>query len=164
LEDTTLKNPSSDQAKTQAEALIKKGEEQPPFTPGKSITIQSGTFPSTEVGSPIQYITPLQSNRGNPSTELVFIEYLTPISIEEIPPSNIFFNKKRKVVVKREIHQKEGVPVKRHRVLYDGQTQEETYFTTDVVDSLGSFSTTNQFSVGNLKEKLKQKDLLVSQL
>jgi hypothetical protein len=29
---------------------------------------------------------------------------------------------------------------------------------------LGAFSTTNQFLVGNLKEKLKQKDLLVSQL
>jgi hypothetical protein len=95
---------------------------------------------------------------------VVFIEDLTPISVEEMPPSNIFFSKKRKVVVKREVHQKEGVPVKRHRVLYDGQAQEETYFSMDVADSLGAFATTNQFSVGNLKEKLKQKDLLVSQL
>jgi hypothetical protein len=37
-EDTTLTNPPSDQAKAQAEALIKKGEEQPPFTPSKSTT------------------------------------------------------------------------------------------------------------------------------
>jgi hypothetical protein len=56
------------------------------------------------------------------------------------------------------------VPFKRHRLLYDGQAQEETDFTTDVEDSLGAFSTTKQFLVGNLKEKLKQKDLLVSQL
>jgi len=34
----------------------------------------------------------------------------------------------------------------------------------DVADSLGAFATKKQFSVGNLKEKLKQKDLLVSQL
>jgi hypothetical protein len=72
-----------------------------------------------------------------------------------MPPSNIFFSKKRKVVERREIHQKEGVPVKRHIVLYDGQAQEETDFTTDMEDSLGSFATANQFSVGNLKEKLK---------
>jgi hypothetical protein len=34
----------------------------------------------------------------------------------------------------------------------------------EVVGSLGSFSTKNRYSVGNLKEKLKKKDLLVSQL
>jgi hypothetical protein len=31
-----------------------------------------------------------------------------------------------------------------------------------VASSLGAFSTANQYSVGNLKEQLKQKDLLVS--
>jgi hypothetical protein len=46
----------------------------------------------------------------------------------------------------------------------DGQALEEEDFATDVAGSLGDFATTNQFSVGNLKEKLKQKDLLVSQL
>jgi hypothetical protein len=57
--------------------------------------------------------------------------------------------------VKREVHQKEGVPVKRHRVLYDGKAQEETDFTMDVADSLGSFATANQFLVGNLKGKIE---------
>jgi hypothetical protein len=47
------------------------------------------------------------------------------------------------------------VPIKRHRVLYDGQAQEETDFAMDVAYSLGAFATANQFSVGNLKEKLK---------
>ena len=58
----------------------------------------------------------------------------------------------------------EGVIVKRHKVLFDGQTLEEEDFTTDVVGSLGYFAMANQFSVGNLKELLKQKDLLINQL
>jgi hypothetical protein len=94
----------------------------------------------------------------------VFIEDLTPISVEEMPPSDFFFSKKRRVVVKREMHQKEGATVKRHRVLYDGQALEEADFAMEVAGSLGDFSTTNQYSVGNLKEQLKQKDLLVRQL
>jgi hypothetical protein len=49
-------------------------------------------------------------------------------------------------------------------VLLDGQALEEEYFATKVVDSLGSFSMTNQFSVDNLKEKLKQKNQMISQL
>jgi hypothetical protein len=95
---------------------------------------------------------------------VVFVEDLTPILVKEMPLSSVFFSKKRKVVIKREIHQREGVPVKRHRILYDGHAREEVDFTTDVADSLGSFATANQFSVSGLKEKLKQKDLLVSQL
>jgi hypothetical protein len=49
-------------------------------------------------------------------------------------------------------------------VLLDGKSLEEEDFTTDVAGLLGDFATTNQFSVGNLTKKLKQKDLLVSQL
>jgi hypothetical protein len=94
----------------------------------------------------------------------MFIEDLTPISTEEIPPSDFFFSRKRKVVVKRETHQREGETVKRHRVLLDGEALEEVDFVEEVAGSLGDFTTTNQFSVGNLKERLKQKDLLISQL
>jgi hypothetical protein len=107
-------------------------------------------------------LTHLQISQGNPSAEVVFIENITPISVEEMPPSDFFFSKKRRVVVKRETHQKEGAIVKRHRVLCDGQALEEANFTMEVASSLGAFSTTNQYSVGNLKEQLKQKDLLVS--
>jgi hypothetical protein len=99
--DTTLTNPPSDQAKAQTEALIKNGEENPLSTPGKSATDTVRKQPSTEIGSPVQSITPLQFSRGNPSTEVVFIEDLTPISVEEMPPSDFFFSKKRRVVVKR---------------------------------------------------------------
>jgi hypothetical protein len=68
------------------------------------------------------------------------------------------------VVVRRETHQRDGVTVKKHMVLLDGHALEEEDFATDVAGSLGSFATTNQYSVGNLKEKLKQKYMLVSQL
>jgi hypothetical protein len=81
-----------------------------------------------------------------------------------LPPSNLFFSKKRKVVVKREMHQKEGSVVKINRVLIDGEALEMVEFTEEVVGALGDFSTTNQFSIGNLKEGLKQKELLIIQL
>jgi hypothetical protein len=87
-EDTTLTDPPSDHVETQTEALIKKGEENPLSTPGKPATDTAGKQPSTEIGSPIQSVTPLQFSRGNPSAEVVFIKYLIPISAEEMPPSN----------------------------------------------------------------------------
>jgi hypothetical protein len=163
-EDIPSTNVSGDQAKDQAETLTKEGEEGPLFSPDKSTTNAVGKQSSTEIGSPIQFITPLQFTRGNPNAEVIFIEDLTPISVEELPPSNFFFSKKRKVVVKREMHLKEGSAVKRHRVLIDGEALEEVDFVEEVAGSLGDFATTNQFSVGNLKERLKQKDLQISQL
>jgi hypothetical protein len=81
-----------------------------------------------------------------------------------MPPLEFFFSKKRRVVVRRETHQRDGTTVKKHKVLLDGQALEKEDFATDVTGSLGAFAIVNQFSVGNLKEKLKQKDLLVSQL
>jgi hypothetical protein len=81
-----------------------------------------------------------------------------------LPPSNFFFSKKRKVVVKREMNQKEGSVVKINRVLIDGEALEMVEFTEEVACALGDFSTTNQFSIGNLKEGLKQKELLIIQL
>jgi hypothetical protein len=158
-----LTNPPDDQTKAQDEALIKKGEEKTMSTPEKSAADTTSQQPSTDIGSPIQFVTPLQFSRGNSSAEVVFIEYLMPISMEEMPPYDILFNKKRRDVVKRETHQREGATVKRHRVLYDGQALEEVEFTMEVVGSLGDFPTTNQYSVGNLEEQLKKKDLLVSQ-
>jgi len=78
-----------------------------------------------------------------------------PILTEEIPPFDFFFSKKRKVVVKREMHQREGATVKRHRVLLDGEALEEVEFVEEVAGLLGDFATTNQFSFGSLKERLK---------
>jgi ABC-type phosphate transport system auxiliary subunit len=49
-------------------------------------------------------------------------------------------------------------------VLFDGQDLEEGDFAMEVAGTLGDFSTTNHYSVGNLKEQLKKKDLLVGHL
>ena len=62
------------------------------------------------------------------------------------------------------MHLKEGSVIKRHKVLIDGEALEEVDFVEKVASSLGDFATTNQFSVRNLKERLKQKDLQISQL
>jgi hypothetical protein len=132
-------NVSGDQAKDQEETLPKEGEEGQLITPDKSTTNAAEKQSSTEINSSIQFIRPLQFTRGNPNAEVIFIEDLTPISVEELPPSNLFFSKKMKVVVKREIHQREGLAVKRHRVLIDGEALEEVEFVEEVAGSLGAF-------------------------
>jgi hypothetical protein len=63
-----------------------------------------------------------------------------------------------------ESHQKDGVITKRKRMVYDGNNQDALEFAKEVVGSLGSFSTTNQWSVDNLDEQLRHKCLLVEHL
>jgi len=67
-----------------------------------------------ELCSPITTLTHLQSSFGTPNIEVIYVSDLTPISIEETPSSDFFFNKKRKAVVKQEMHLKEGTMVKKH--------------------------------------------------
>jgi hypothetical protein len=68
---------------------------------------------------------------------------------EEMPPSDFFFNKKRRAIVKRETHQKDGAIFKRQRMVYDGQNRDDIEFAKEVVVSLGAFATSNQWSVEN---------------
>jgi peptidoglycan hydrolase CwlO-like protein len=46
----------------------------------------------------------------------------------------------------------------------DGQNLEEEDFVVEVAGSLGDFAKTNLFSVDNLKEKIKKKNQVISQL
>jgi hypothetical protein len=92
----------------------------------------------------------------------MYVSDLAPISIEEIPSSDFFFSEKRKVVVKQEMHLKEGTLVKKHRILVDGQNLEEEDFATEVEGSLGDFATANLFSVDNLKARLKQRNQMIA--
>ena len=48
--------------------------------------------------------------------------------------------------------------------MYDGKCQDDPEFAKEVADSLGTFSTTNQWLVDNLTKKLQEKTLLVEQL
>jgi hypothetical protein len=74
---------------------------------------------STDLGSPIASLTPLQSTFGFPQIGALFVDDLTSIPIDEIPPSDYFFSRKRKVVVKQEMYMEEGSMVKKHKVLID---------------------------------------------
>jgi hypothetical protein len=116
------------------------------------------------LGSPIASLTPLQSTFGTPHLEFIYVSDLTPISREEIPSSDYFFSKKRKVVVKQEMHLKGGTMVKKHKVLVDGQNLEEEDFTTEVVVSMVSLETTNLFTVDNLKTRLEQRNQMTAHL
>jgi hypothetical protein len=48
--------------------------------------------------------------------------------------------------------------------VYDGKGQNDLEFSKEVVDSLGAFTTANQWSVDNLTKLLQQKYLLVEQM
>jgi hypothetical protein len=65
-------------------------------------------------------------------------------------PSDLFFKKKRRVIVKQETHQKYSSIIKRHRMVYDGQGRDDSYFAKEMVGSLGAFSTSNQWSIENM--------------
>jgi hypothetical protein len=102
---------------------------------------------STEINNPIEVVTPLQFTRGNPNTKAMFINNFTPIPVKEIPPTEFFFSKKRKAVVKKEMDMREGVMVKKHKVLFDGKNLEEEDFSIEVAVSLGDFAMTILFSI-----------------
>jgi hypothetical protein len=111
---------------------------------------------STELGNPISSLTPLQSTFGLPQIGVIYASDLDPVSREEIPPSDYFFSKKRKVVLKQEMYMREGGMVKKHRVLVDGKNLEEGDFATKVAGSMGALTTTNLFIVDNMRARLKQ--------
>jgi hypothetical protein len=82
-------------------------------------------------------------------------EKLTPIAVEELPPNEFFFDKKRKVVVRQELYQEAGTVSKKYKILTDGKDMKKVEFTTQIAGTLGAFATTNQYSVGTLKDQLK---------
>ena len=95
-------------------------------------------------------LTPLQLSQGNPNDQVILVEDLTLISSEEMPTSDFFFSKKRRAIVKREMHQKYGTTIKGQRMLYDGQGLDDKNLFREMVGSLGSFSMANQCLVENL--------------
>jgi hypothetical protein len=117
-----------------------------------------------EIGSPIASVTPLQFTKGNPDAEIIFKEDLAPISVEELPPNDFFFSKKRKVVVNQETYQRAGAAVKKYKILMDGEALGEEEFADEIAGTLGAYATANQYSVGTLKGRLKQKNLLIGKL
>jgi hypothetical protein len=75
--------------------------------------------------------------------------------MEELPPNEFFFDKKRKVVVKQELYQEAGTVSKKFKILTDGRAMKKEEFATQIAGTLGAFATANQYSVGTLKDQLK---------
>jgi hypothetical protein len=107
---------------------------------------------SKQVGNPIASITPLQFAKEILDTSWILCEKLTPIAVEEIPPNEFFFDKKRKVVVRQELYQEVGTLSKKYKILTDGKDIKKVDFATQIAGTLGDFSMMNQYSVGTLKD------------
>jgi hypothetical protein len=85
------------------EACMKKGHIFSFSTPVTSTAIISTTVleNSTTIISPIPSLTPIVTSFGNPSSEVVHVDDITPILPKEMLPSSFFFNKKHKAIVKK---------------------------------------------------------------
>jgi hypothetical protein len=94
----------------------------------------------------------------------LFVDDLTSISIDEIPPYDYFFRRKRKVVLIQEMYMKEGSMVKKNKVLLDGQNLEEEDFTIEIAGSMGAMETSNFFTMGNMITRIKKSNNMIAQL
>jgi chromosome segregation ATPase len=83
---------------------------------------------------------------------------LEPISKDEIPSSNYFFSKKRRVVLKQELHPVGERTVKKHKIIIDGKKLNEGEFSTELAGTMGAIASTNMYSVRNLINMIEQKD------
>jgi hypothetical protein len=119
---------------------------------------------SINLGSPIASLTPLQSTFGFPQTGALFVDDLTSISIDEIPPSDYFFSRKRKAILKQEMYMKEGSMVKKHKVLLDGHNLEEEDFAIEITGSMGAMATIIFFIMGNMRMRIKKSNNMINQL
>ena len=106
----------------------------------------------------------MQSEQGSVSEGWIFGEELTPIRAEELPPNELFFEKKRKAVVKQEFYQEGGSTAKRFKVMTDGGNKKKDEFSTEIARMLGAYATANQFSVEMLKRQLRAKNRLIKTL
>jgi hypothetical protein len=110
---------------------------------------------SKQINNPISIVTPLQFTKGNLDAGWIFNEELTPISVEEMPPNEFFFEQKRKVVVRQGFYQKGSVVAKKFKIMTDGKVTKEGEFVEEIDGTLGDYATANQYSVGTLMAQLK---------
>jgi hypothetical protein len=76
---------------------------------------------SKQIDSLIAIVTPLQFTKGNLDAGWIFNEELTPISVEDMPPNEFFFEQKRKAVVRQGFYQKGSVVAKKFKIMTDGK-------------------------------------------
>jgi len=94
----------------------------------------------------------------------IYVGDLTPISRDEIPPSDYFFSKKKKAIVRQEMHMREGGMMKNHRVLIDGKKLEQEDFATEVAGSMGAIATKNIFTMENMRTRMKKSNHVIAWL
>jgi hypothetical protein len=100
--ETSLSNPLGTQEKAYIKAFLKQGQDTSPSTLATSASKTVEQQPSTKIGPPITSLKPLQSSFRNLGSKVIFIDDITPIAPEDMPPSDFFFSKKRRAIVKRE--------------------------------------------------------------
>jgi hypothetical protein len=98
---STLPGKSLHETLAMFESFMKHGHIFPQMTSNTENPINDVTAQgeSTALASPIPSLTPLATSFGIRGSEVVNVEYFTPIEPEEMPSSDFFFNKKRKVIV-----------------------------------------------------------------
>jgi hypothetical protein len=90
----SLSIPLGPQATVQIERFLKQGHDTSPSTPTTYVANIVEQQPSMDIGTPITSLTPLQSSFKNLSSEVIYVDDLTPIMPEEVPPLDFFFNNK----------------------------------------------------------------------
>jgi hypothetical protein len=123
-----------------------------------------GGSASQELGSPIASLTPLQATFGNPHEGALYVSDLEPITRDELPPSDYFFSKKRRAVLKQELHPVGKKTVKKHKIIIDGRKLQDSAFATELAGSMGAIASANMYSVENLINTIEQKDQEITQL
>jgi hypothetical protein len=103
-------------------------------------------------------LTPLQSTFGTPHEGVLYVSDLEPITRDEIPSSDYFFSKKRRAVLKQELHHVGERTIKKHKIIIDGKKLNEGEFATELAGTMGAITSANMYSVGNLTTMLEQKD------
>jgi hypothetical protein len=130
-----------DQGKTREAGTSELGAEVPqkqegnpekgaPNEPATEVTLKQT---SKQIDSLIAIVTPLQFTKGNPDEGWIFNEELMPISIEELPPNEFFFDKKRKAMVRQGFYQKEGAIAKKFKIMTDGKAAKEEKFVEEIM-------------------------------
>ena len=123
-----------------------------------------GGTTSQELGSPITALTPLQATFRTPHKGVLYVSDLEPITSDEIPSSDYFFSKKRRAILKQELHPVGERMVKKHKIIIDGKNLNEGVFATELEGTMGAIASANMYSVGNLTTMLEQKDQEIVQL
>jgi hypothetical protein len=89
---------------------------------------------------------------------------LEPITRDELPPSDYFFSKKRRAVLKQELHPVGDKTVKKHKIIIDGRKLQNSAFATELAGSMGAIASANMYSVENLINTIEQKSQEITQL